>query len=183
MVVLQIAGILAILASSLRRRFGCPGQAHARRRQLARGVLEQRSGKTCRARSAQITLDVEDVGDLAILNLELGRRGVRRCRSYWLCGLGGLVLGLATGLFGRRAISATTAAVERVVLAHLKEQLSALGGQDVAAATAIAKIVAEEQEHLAQSSSHFDATQAWSRILSPIVAIATESLIWLGMRL
>jgi len=114
---------------------------------------------------------------------ELSRRGVRRCRSYWLCGLGGLVLGLATGLFGRGAISATTAAVERVVLAHLKEQLSALGERDVHATTAIAKIVAEEQEHLVQSASHFDATAVWSRILSPIVAMATESVIWLGMRL
>ncbi len=114
---------------------------------------------------------------------ELARRGVRRCRSYWLCGLGGLTLGLVTGLFGRKAIGATTAAVERVVLVHLQAQLSVLEGQDIHAATAIAKIVAEEQEHLAQSNSHFDATATWSRILSPVVAAATESVIWLGMRL
>ncbi len=42
---------------------------------------------------------------------ELSRRGVRRCRSYALCGLGGFVLGAATGLAGRQAIVATTEAV------------------------------------------------------------------------
>src|SRR5687767_2265994 len=38
---------------------------------------------------------------------ELSRRGVRRCRSVHLCGLGGTVLGLCTGLLGGRAIALT----------------------------------------------------------------------------
>jgi ubiquinone biosynthesis monooxygenase Coq7 len=115
--------------------------------------------------------------------LELQRRGVPRCRSYWLCALGGFILGLITGLCGRRAIAATTAAVERVVLGHLEQQLLALNGKDDAATAAISKIVAEEREHLAQSESHLSYGQFWPTVLTPIVAASTESVIWLGMRL
>ncbi|MBE1161505.1 demethoxyubiquinone hydroxylase family protein [Dyella acidiphila] len=52
----------------------------------------------------------------AIFLAELRRRGRPRCRSYWLCGAGGYLLGLITGLLGRNAIAATTVAVESVVL-------------------------------------------------------------------
>jgi 3-demethoxyubiquinol 3-hydroxylase len=41
----------------------------------------------------------------------LQRRGVRRCRSYWLCGVGGWVLGFVTGLLGRHAIAASAESV------------------------------------------------------------------------
>jgi 3-demethoxyubiquinol 3-hydroxylase len=68
---------------------------------------------------------------------ELQRRGIRRCRSYLLCGFGGFALGLITGLFGRGAIAATTVAVERVVLRHLQEQLAVLEPTDPSAAAAI----------------------------------------------
>lgn len=43
------------------------------------------------------------------------RNGVR-CKSYWLCGLGGYVLGFISSLLGRRGIMACTWAVESVVL-------------------------------------------------------------------
>lgn len=114
---------------------------------------------------------------------ELQRRGVRRCRSYWLCGIGGFALGLITALFGRRAIAATTVAVERVVLAHLQSQLRSLKGQDEAAIAAISKIVAEETLHLEQSASHLETGRFWPKVLMPIVAASTESVIWLGMHL
>lgn len=119
----------------------------------------------------------------SIFWIELQRRGVRRCRSYWLCGIGGFVLGLITAMFGRRAIAATTAAVERVVLGHLQHQLQALKGQDEAAVAAISKIVAEETLHLEQSESHLEAGRFWPKVLMPIVAASTESVIWLGMHL
>ena len=57
-----------------------------------------------------------------IFRLELQRRGRRRCRSYWLCGFGGLAL--ITGLLGRSAIAATT--VESVVLRQLEQQIARL---------------------------------------------------------
>jgi len=114
---------------------------------------------------------------------ELERRNLPRCRSYWLCAAGGFVLGAVTALFGRRAIAATTVAVEHVVLGHLKQQLCALAGKDEAAVEAISKIVAEEQHHHDQSASHLSAGAFWPRVLSPIVAASTESVIWLGMHL
>lgn len=113
---------------------------------------------------------------------ELQRRHRPRCRSYMLCGLGGFVLGLITGLLGRRAIAATTVAVERVVLAHLHHQLEALRGKDEAAVRAIESIVAEEQRHHDQSATHLAAGQFWPKVLSPIVAASTEAVIWVGMR-
>src|SRR4051812_44502413 len=78
-----------------------------------------------------------------IFGSELERRGVRRCRSYLLCGIGGYALGLVTGLFGGGAIAATTVAVERVVLRHLKQQLQVLEGRDPEAADAVRAIVGE----------------------------------------
>ena len=119
----------------------------------------------------------------AIFWRELQRRSIRRCRSYWLCGIGGFTLGFITAIFGRRAIAATTAAVERVVLGHLEHQLLSLKGKDDAAVAAISKIVAEETLHLEQSESHLAAGQFWPKVLMPIVAASTESVIWLGMRL
>jgi 3-demethoxyubiquinol 3-hydroxylase len=114
---------------------------------------------------------------------ELQRRGVRRCRSFVLCGIGGYTLGLVTGLFGRAAIVATTVAVERVVLAHLREQLLALDGIDVEAVAVISRIVADEQEHHDRSAAQAAKGKFWPAILSPLVALSTESVIWLGMRL
>lgn len=123
-------------------------------------------------------------GHRAIFWAELQRRGQPRCRSYLLCGAGGFVLGLVTALFGRRAMAATTVAVEAVVLRHLQHQLRVLDGHDVAAAEAIAKIVAEEQQHHDQSASHLQQAGAfWPALLKPVVSASTEFVIWLGMRL
>lgn len=119
----------------------------------------------------------------AIFQEELQRRGKPRCRSYWLCAAGGQVLGLLTGLFGRHAIAATTVAVEQVVLRHLKHQLQDLTGKDEAAVLAISKIVEEEQHHHDQSAAHLAKGGLWSKLLTPVVAASTESVIWLGMRL
>lgn len=122
-------------------------------------------------------------GHRAIFLAELQRRNVRRCRSYMLCGGGGYLLGVVTALFGRTAIAATTVAVERVVLSHLRGQLRTLEGRDSEAVTAISRIVAEEQEHHDRSASHAAQGRFWPAVLSPVVAASTESVIWLGMRL
>lgn len=114
---------------------------------------------------------------------ELRRRGVRRCRSYWLCGAGGFVLGLTTGLFGRQAIAATTVAVERVVLRHLADQIEILKSSDAAAAAVISTIVEEEQQHHDESASHLKVGGFWDRLLSPVVSASTESVIWIGLRI
>jgi ubiquinone biosynthesis monooxygenase Coq7 len=119
----------------------------------------------------------------ALFGAELARRGRPRCRSYWLCGIGGFVLGALTGLLGGKAIAATTVAVECVVLRHLEHQLEALRGIDMPAVAAISAIVAEERQHRDDSARHVPAGAFWPRVLTPIVTVCTEAVIWLGMRL
>mgnify|MGYP001549595610 CR=1 FL=1 len=118
-----------------------------------------------------------------IFDLELTNRSVRRCRSYHLCGLGGYVLGLITGLIGPNAIAATTVAVERVVLGHLQEQLAALQGSDPMACETISSIIEDEQSHHDRAALQMQAGKLWSQILLPVVGGCTEVVIWLGMNL
>jgi len=113
---------------------------------------------------------------------ELKRRNYPRCRSYWLCGVGGLVLGLVTGICGRKAIVATTVAVERVVLKHLTHQLEVLDGIDPPAVVAINSIVEEERHHHDHSAAQIDVRDPWFRVLAPMVTAWTEAVIWMGMR-
>lgn len=115
-----------------------------------------------------------------IFENELQQRALRRCRSYWLCGVGGFVLGLVSGLLGRRAIAATTFAVERVVLRHLDHQLRELQ-DDVDAVIAISKIVADEKLHHDLSAAHLRDNSLVETMLMPVVSMATESVIRLGM--
>ncbi len=119
----------------------------------------------------------------AVFHAELQRRARPRCRSYWLCGIGGFVLGLVTGLLGSSAIAATTVAVESVVLRHLEQQLVLLRGIDPAAIAAISSIVTEERQHHDLSASHISVDKFWPKVLTPIVSASTEAVIWLGMRL
>ena len=111
---------------------------------------------------------------------ELQRRGKPRCISYNLCGVGGLALGFITGLFGPRAVAATTVAVERVVLRHLEAQLQCLRDTDKSAHAAISSIVREEREHHDQAQLGAG-SGIWLRLLSPVVAASTEAVIWIGM--
>jgi 3-demethoxyubiquinol 3-hydroxylase len=113
----------------------------------------------------------------------LASRGRRRCRSYVLCGLGGWVLGFVTGLLGRPAIAATTEAVENVVLGHLREQMQALADSDRAACAAIATIVDEETAHRDTGAELGDPGAFWPRIVTPLVRVSTQAVIWTGMRL
>jgi len=114
---------------------------------------------------------------------ELARRNKRRCRSYLWCGLGGVVLGTMTGIAGRQAIAATTVSIERVVLRHMREQVQALDGVDEQAAETLRGIISEEQEHHDISAARLPSGAVWPKLIDPLVAGATEAVIWLGMRL
>lgn len=139
---------------------------------------------TARSMDAQLAeFKSHEENHRAIFLAELQRRGLRRCRSYWLCAIGGLALGVATGLLGRRAIAATTVAVEAVVLRHLREQLRILEGKDAAAVAAISAILEDEQRHHDLSFAHLGAGRFRQRLIMPVVAASTETVIWLGMRL
>jgi ubiquinone biosynthesis monooxygenase Coq7 len=114
---------------------------------------------------------------------ELAARGLHRCRSYHFCAVGGLALGSMTGLLGRGAIAATTVAIERVVLRHMREQIAALELVDPNATDALRQIIREEQDHHDLSAARLAVNSWWTRIIDPIVAASTEAVIWLGMRL
>lgn len=118
-----------------------------------------------------------------LFGAELARRGRRRCRSYHLCGLGGFVLGSVTGLCGRRAIAATTVAIETVVLRHMHEQVAELGATDPAAANTLRQVIADEQEHHDVSDRRLAPKGFWPKVINPVVGASTEAVIWLGMRL
>lgn len=119
----------------------------------------------------------------ALFLAQLDSRGTKQCPSYYLCGIGGYILGFITGLLGKSAVSATTYAVERVVLRHLNEQISTLRSIDPAACEAISLILSEEQQHHDEALTGFDDNGLWSKTVVPIVTISTEWIIWLGMRL
>lgn len=113
---------------------------------------------------------------------ELQRRGLKRCKSYWLCAVGGYFLGIGSGLFGANAISLTTVAVERTVLRHLRRQTEILA-EDVEAVSAISSILNDEQEHHDVAANNSHTPSIFGRVFSTAVSGATESVIWLGMRL
>ncbi len=120
---------------------------------------------------------------LALFKRELERRGVRRCRSFWLCGIGGYALGLFTGLLGRNGVMACTAAVETVVTGHLAAQLEVLRAErDLAACRAVESILQDEETHrdIAVEESR---NGILYRPLYRFVAASTEFVIWLGMKL
>ncbi|HVJ00591.1 MAG TPA: demethoxyubiquinone hydroxylase family protein [Sphingomonas sp.] len=117
----------------------------------------------------------------AIFAAELARRNRPRCTSYRLCGLGGWCLGFVTGLLGRKAIAATTVAVERTVLRHLDQYRLLLRESDPVGFAAVSAILADEQNH---HDALLPDARGWaSRWIGSAVAGSTEAVIWLGMRL
>lgn len=119
---------------------------------------------------------------LAIFGGVLNKRGVRRCRSFWLCGIGGFMLGVLTSLLGKRGVMACTAAVETVVLGHLRQQVAVLEETDPEACAAVRAIIADEEEHQHVGNSE-GGDNLWFRPLRFVVAMSTETVIWLGMKI
>lgn len=118
-----------------------------------------------------------------IFETELRRRGRPRCRTYHLCGLGGLLLGVMTGIMGERVIAATTVAVERVVLSHLSAYRDALELADPAGFDALSQILADEQDHHDMFLGRTGQSHWLLSALNRLVAGSTEAVIWMGMRL
>jgi ubiquinone biosynthesis monooxygenase Coq7 len=111
----------------------------------------------------------------------LRERGIRQRVGFSFCALGGFILGLITGLMGRAAVTATTRAVERVVLRHLHQQLAYLKSADSAAYSIVASILDEEHGHYDSTVLAAVSGGVWPSIVEPIVAGATEAVIWIGM--
>lgn len=118
----------------------------------------------------------------SIFAAHLRDRGIRRCVSYHAAGVGGFVLGFVTALMGRRAIYATTFAVEHVVLDHLEEQIEYLGSADPAACSCVQQIHDDEQEHHDSAHAEIGEHDRMTRMLIAIVQFCTNSVIRFGMR-
>ncbi len=112
----------------------------------------------------------------------LSQRGIRKCVSYHLGGIGGYALGLVTGLLGPSAITATTYAVESVVLSHLETQMAYLKIHDLQAYDCVSKIYADEKEHLDLAKDKLDQNNKFTPVLIRIIKFSTEILIRFGMR-
>lgn len=110
-----------------------------------------------------------------------GRKS-RPCRIMQLRSLGGVVLGVATAVAGRRTIWICTAAVEETVHRHLDDQLRFLENRDPELHAVIFGIRAEELEHLWHAEAHLEGARpgAFERSLRASVRMLTESLIWLS---
>lgn len=116
-----------------------------------------------------------------LFGAELRERSVRQGLGYLLCGFGGYVLGFTTAIMGRSAVAATTCAIERVVLRHLRAQLEYLRDADPKAFALVSSIVAEEEMHHEMALNELRQGGFWRTIVDPVVAAATEFVIWIGM--
>lgn len=112
----------------------------------------------------------------------MSARALSPCPVALVWSIGGAVLGCATALFGRFGIVVCTAAVERTVHKHLVEQIAYLSGRDDALADGIRQVQIEEDAHLAFAEANHDPAAPFARILSAVVAAATEALIWIATR-
>ncbi len=90
----------------------------------------------------------DETRHLNIFWTEIQKRHGVRCKSYWLCGVGGWAMGAISALFGKAGMMACTWAVESVVVHHLKEQLIYLNQQrDCGVYDAVKFILEDEENH------------------------------------
>jgi ubiquinone biosynthesis monooxygenase Coq7 len=107
-------------------------------------------------------------------------RSITPCWMLNAWGLGGWILGVVTGAFGRSAILISTIAIERTVHGHLNDQLAWLADRDAEISGAIRAIAVEEAEHLESAKDSRPQSDGAMGALDGIVANATEALIWLS---
>lgn len=120
---------------------------------------------------------------LAVFWEEIQRLNGVKCKSYWLCGLGGYFMGFVSALMGKRGIMACTWAVESVVINHLHNQLKYLKTKnDTAAYEAVESILADEVNH---RDTGFDQGGTENILYKPLrwlISTFTEVVIRFGMR-
>lgn len=119
---------------------------------------------------------------LSIFWREITRRDGIKCKSYWLCGVGGYFLGLVSALLGKKGIMACTWAVESIVTGHLKKQLVYLGSiGDKEAYNAVHSILADEERHRdigdIEGGKYF-----WFTPVRFLTSLVTEAVIRFAMR-
>jgi len=113
---------------------------------------------------------------------EILRRNGVKCKSYWLCGVGGWFMGLLSALLGRRGIMACTWAVESVVTEHLKKQLIYLSAKDDKEAYNAVYSILEDEEHHRDTGLKEGGKNNLYAPFRFFVSLFTESVIRFGMR-
>jgi len=110
------------------------------------------------------------------------RNGIK-CKSFWLCGVGGFFMGFISAILGKQGIMACTWAVESVVIDHLKNQLQYLESKnDQSAYDAVNSILEDEINH---RDTGFDEGGADNILYKPfrfMISTFTEAVIRFGMR-
>tara|TARA_R110002167_G_scaffold3743_17_gene18194 strand:- start:355 stop:933 length:579 start_codon:yes stop_codon:yes gene_type:complete len=107
-------------------------------------------------------------------------REAKPCRMMWIWGVGGGVLGLVTGLFGREAVLACTQAVETTVHRHLDDQIRWASGRDDDLRRVIDDIRLEEITHIAYAVEN--RVGSGFRWLERVIEAMTDALIWISTR-
>jgi 3-demethoxyubiquinol 3-hydroxylase len=106
-------------------------------------------------------------------------RKTRACRAMWLWGSGGWLLGFITACMGKNAVMICTAAVEKAVHKHLRDQIRYLEGKDNALRDVILAIEIEETEHLDHALAHVKPS-LMTKPLNTVITLSTETVIWLS---
>lgn len=107
-------------------------------------------------------------------------RGARPCRTMWLWGQGGHVLGFVAGLAGRQGVWICTEAVEATVHRHLDDQLFYLRDRDPDLFAVIEGIQDEELQHLSHASERIATRSFLTRSAAATIAAVTNALIFLS---
>ena len=114
---------------------------------------------------------------------EINRRNGVKCKSYWLCGVGGYFMGFFSALLGRRGILACTWAVESVVVNHLQNQIDYLRDkEDQSALETVEAILEDEKAH---RDAGFEESGSGNILYQPLrfmISAFTEGVIRFGMR-
>ncbi|NQY65652.1 MAG: demethoxyubiquinone hydroxylase family protein [Alteromonadaceae bacterium] len=114
---------------------------------------------------------------------EIKYRNGLKCKSFWLCGLGGYFMGFISALLGEKGIMACTWAVESVVVNHLENQLIYLAEkQDIQAYEAVSSILEDEKNHRDTGFNNNGAGNFLYQPLRCIISGFTEIIIRFGMR-
>jgi len=114
---------------------------------------------------------------------EIKSRNGLKCKSFWLCGLGGYFMGFISALLGKKGIMACTWAVESVVVNHLENQLVYLSKkQDTQAYEAVSSILEDEKNHRDTGFNNNGTDNFLYQPLRCIISGFTEIIIRFGMR-
>lgn len=113
---------------------------------------------------------------------EIKRRNGIKCKSYWLCGMGGCFMGFISALLGKKGIMACTWAVESVVTGHLERQLVYLEKAGDKEACNVVQAILEDEEHHRDVGLDEGGNNIWLAPFRFMVRLFTEVVIRIGMR-